>query len=146
MQVNLHHSVIANSGSRAEVSTRPSDAKDPQSELVLQVATPKTSSTFGRRLLNTLTLGYYTKHVSNPAQWRAFRNAMMADLRRADPSMDEAKAKGTVQRLRGKVEQTLGIPLPLRTVHGYGYAFTEPLLVSSATKEDRPETLPQDDD
>jgi hypothetical protein len=99
MQVNLHHSVIANSGSRAEVSIRPSDAKNPQSELVLHVATPKTSSTFGRRLLNTLTLGIYTKHVSNPAQWRAFRNAMVADLRNADPGMDAANAKGTVQRL-----------------------------------------------
>ncbi len=50
-----------------------------------------------------------------------------------------------VRRLRGKVKQTLGIPLLLRTVHGYGYAVTEPLLVNATTKDGRPESLPQDD-
>lgn len=52
-----------------------------------------------------------------------------------DPNVyDWRRMEILVRRLRAKVERTLGMPLPVRTVHGRGYAFTEPLLVSAESK------------
>lgn len=65
----------------------------------------------------------------------ASRDALITGLGHKPDLYDWRRMEILVRRLRGKVEQTLGIPLPLRTVHGYGYAFTEPLHVSSATKD-----------
>lgn len=75
----------------------------------------------------------------------ASRDALIKGLGHKPELYDWRRMEILVRRLRGKVEQTLGIPLPLRTVHGYGYAFTEPIVVSSVTKEGRPEAAPQDD-
>jgi DNA-binding response OmpR family regulator len=50
----------------------------------------------------------------------------------SDPNVyDWRRMEILVRRLRAKVERTLEMPMPLRTIHGHGYAFTEPLLVST---------------
>ena len=42
-----------------------------------------------------------------------------------DPSYyDARRMEALVRRLRTKVQETLLEPLPLKTVHGYGFAFT----------------------
>jgi DNA-binding response OmpR family regulator len=69
----------------------------------------------------------------------ASRDALITGLGHKPELYDWRRMEILVRRMRGKVEQALGISLPLRTVHGYGYAFTEPLFVSSTTKDVRSE-------
>ena len=97
MQVNFSN--VQRSSSRLQVSFQAGDTSQPGSGIRLQAAPPSTGATLGRRLLNVVTFGSYTKYHENPAQWRAFRNAMAADLQRADPHMDASTAEGTAQRL-----------------------------------------------
>ena len=61
----------------------------------------------------------------------ASRDALVAGLGHNPDLYDWRRMEILVRRLRGKVEQNLKIPLPLRTVHGFGYAFTEPLTIVS---------------
>ena len=64
----------------------------------------------------------------------ASREALIKGLGQNPEVYDWRRMEILVRRLRGKVEQRLGIPLPLRTIHGYGYAFNETLLITSGEK------------
>ena len=46
---------------------------------------------------------------------------------------DQRRLEVLVRRLRNKVTEQLGYPLPLETVHGQGYAFTAPMAVMGGT-------------
>jgi len=46
---------------------------------------------------------------------------------------DPRRLEILVRRLRGKVGEALGYPLPLETVHGQGYAFAAPIVVTAST-------------
>ncbi len=65
----------------------------------------------------------------------ASREALIKGLGQNPEIYDWRRMEILVRRLRGKVEQKLGLPLPLRTIHGYGYAFNEPLLITSGERE-----------
>jgi two-component system OmpR family response regulator len=65
----------------------------------------------------------------------ASREALIKGLGQNPEIYDWRRMEILVRRLRGKIEQRLGIPLPLRTIHGYGYAFNEPLLITSGERE-----------
>lgn len=45
---------------------------------------------------------------------------------------DPRRLEVLVRRLRNKVAEQLGYPLPLETVHGQGYAFAAPIVVTGA--------------
>jgi len=45
---------------------------------------------------------------------------------------DTRRLEVLVRRLRSKVTEALGYPLPLETVHGQGYAFTAPIEITGA--------------
>ena len=50
-----------------------------------------------------------------------------------DPMVyDTRRLEILVRRLRGKVSDALGYPLPLETVHGQGYAFAAPIVITVA--------------
>lgn len=97
--MHVNFSNVQRSNSRLQVSAEASDPAQPGGAIQLKVSPPSTGATFGRRLLNLVTFGSYTKYHENPSQWRAFRNAMVADLQRTDPNMDTANAEGTAKRL-----------------------------------------------
>lgn len=46
---------------------------------------------------------------------------------------DPRRLEVLVRRLRNKVSEQLGYPLPVETVHGQGYAFTAPMTVCGGT-------------
>lgn len=46
---------------------------------------------------------------------------------------DPRRLEVLVRRLRNKVTEQLGYPLPLETVHGQGYAFTAPIAITGVT-------------
>lgn len=51
-----------------------------------------------------------------------------------DPMIyDPRRLEILVRRLRGKVGDALGYPLPLETVHGHGYAFAAPIVLQPAS-------------
>lgn len=58
------------------------------------------------------------------------RDALIEGLGKNPDSYDWRRMEVLVRRLRSKVKADTGLELPLRTVHGYGYAFTELLLVA----------------
>jgi len=97
MQVNFSN--VQRSTSRLQVSVQASDPSQQNSQIQLKASPPSTGATFGRRLLNLVTFGSYTKYHENPSQWRAFRNAMIADLKFSDPEMNNETAKVTAKRL-----------------------------------------------
>lgn len=73
----------------------PADAASPDSvpapEYAIRLQRPKTAHTLGRRLLNTLSFGWYTKNRYNPRQWRAFRTALIARYKDLGPEkIDDA--------------------------------------------------------
>ncbi len=58
------------------------------------------------------------------------RDSLIEGLGKDPDSYDWRRMEVLVRRLRAKVKAEADIELPLRTVHGYGYAFTEQLVVS----------------
>ncbi len=50
-------------------------ASSPDSGMAVTLRRPTTAETFGRRLLNALSFGAYTRHVAKPREWRAFKSA-----------------------------------------------------------------------
>lgn len=79
----------------------------------------------------TLVLNVLSAHGGSGAS----RDALIKGLGQNPDAYDWRRMEILVRRLRGKAEQKLGIPLPLRTVHGFGYAFTEVLTVTSGDTE-----------
>jgi hypothetical protein len=64
MQVNFSN--VQRSNSRLQVSNQENDSSQPRSTIQLKASPPTTGATFGRRLLNLVTFGSYTKHHENP--------------------------------------------------------------------------------
>ena len=104
--------------------TEKASATEVDSAIVLRK--PSTKETFGRRLLNAITFGYYTKQVANPREWAAFRIAVSkSDL--AKQNLEEVfKTYDTTKRLtRSKASSILA---DLRSVNpGRRYGQDAPL-------------------
>ncbi|WP_142848655.1 response regulator transcription factor [Telmatospirillum sp. J64-1] len=58
------------------------------------------------------------------------RNDIFAALGKRHWSPGDRSIDSLVRRLRSKVEKELGIPLPVQSVHGIGYAFAAPITLA----------------
>ncbi len=56
-------------------ATGPSSS--PDGGIAVSLRRPTTAETFGRRLLNALSFGAYTRRVANPREWKAFKAAVL---------------------------------------------------------------------
>lgn len=59
----------------------------------------------------------------------ASRNALITRLGHQPETYDWRRMEIMIRRLRNKCKEALGLELPVRTVHGYGYAFIEAIEV-----------------
>ena len=84
--------VVAQEPTPAASATAPAaDAHLAAADFSVRLQRPHTGQTIKRRILNAITFGYYTKHQYNPAQWAAFRAALLVryqDL--GEQKVDEA--------------------------------------------------------
>src|SRR5699024_1526935 len=56
------------------------------------------------------------------------RDALVASIARPKTLFDNRHLDAVVSRLRRKLEQETGLPAPIKSVYGVGYAFTAPVL------------------
>ncbi len=57
------------------------------------------------------------------------RTDLLAHLKYGQDTTDSRSLDALVRRLRIKSEPLLGHPLPVRTIYGFGYLFSEPLII-----------------
>lgn len=72
-----------------------------------------------------LVLGELAKSVGSGVS----RDLLVTAIGQSPETYDWRRMEILIRRLRNKCKSALDVDLPVRTVHGYGYAFTEPIIV-----------------
>lgn len=77
MKLDISNAIKSNHRLHIE---KPSANQDPSAEITLKAV--KVASPFKRLAKNIFTFGYHTKYVVNPNEWKAFKNAIAADIQK----------------------------------------------------------------
>jgi hypothetical protein len=103
MQLKTTFSSDPSLNTRLYVSqSRTGPLEDGAAGMSITLRKPTTAETFGRRLLNVLSFGAYTRHDSNPREWRAFKASVLLGVanRPGQYAVTLVVADGSLERAR----------------------------------------------